>query len=218
MTIFSIGHLPLLWLAIIGLSSVSTVGTSCLKCEKEIHSTLQLIDHQIQTYPRASHHVAQLTYINAFLQGKKMPPVSQDMLFAENIHEGLSNFTELSENVLSSIRNEIHNFLRNNFKNKKTTTFTAVVRRYAQLTQTSATPVRLVHCGTCQTRDVACRSETNHRTKRGILFTVGKIKFDMLAQSSKIAMPRTVLYSIPAVIAIVGFLCFLTFYCDVPHR
>ncbi|XP_067852749.1 uncharacterized protein [Heptranchias perlo] len=226
MTLLSIGHLPLLWVSIVGLSSVSTVGASCLKCEKKIHSTLKLIDYQIRTHPNGSKHVAQLTIISAFLQGKKMPPGSQDMSIIENIHEKLSNVTELPANVLTSIRNEMHNFLKNNFKNKKRTTITAVVRRYAQLTQDAVTPgqlcncannVHLVHCGTCKTRDETCPSEMYHRTKRGILFSVGEVKLNLFGQS-KVMMPRSVLYSIPAVIIIVAFLCFLTFYCDVPHR
>ncbi|XP_067852750.1 uncharacterized protein [Heptranchias perlo] len=203
MTLLSIGHLPLLWVSIVGLSSVSTVGASCLKCEKKIHSTLKLIDYQIRTHPNGSKHVAQLTIISAFLQGKKMPPGSQDMSIIENIHEKLSNVTELQR-----------------------TTITAVVRRYAQLTQDAVTPgqlcncannVHLVHCGTCKTRDETCPSEMYHRTKRGILFSVGEVKLNLFGQS-KVMMPRSVLYSIPAVIIIVAFLCFLTFYCDVPHR
>ncbi|XP_048461074.1 uncharacterized protein LOC125484819 isoform X1 [Rhincodon typus] len=227
MITFNIGHLALLWVSAFGLSSVSIVETYCLKCEKKIQPTLKLIDYQIQLYPSGSNYVRQLTFINAFLQGKKLPTGSQNLPLTENIHKELANPTELSANVLTSIRNEIHNFLKNNFENKKMTTITAVVRQYAQLIQAPVLPdqrcnysnyIRLVHCGTCKTRNVACLSGKYRRTKRGIRFKVGKIKLDMLSQSSKIPMPRSVLYSIPVAVAIVGFLCFITFYCDVPHR
>ncbi|XP_048461077.1 uncharacterized protein LOC125484819 isoform X3 [Rhincodon typus] len=199
MITFNIGHLALLWVSAFGLSSVSIVETYCLKCEKKIQPTLKLIDYQIQLYPSGSNYVRQLTFINAFLQGKKLPTGSQNLPLTENIHKELANPTELSANVLTSIRNEIHNFLKNNFENKKMTTITAVVRQYAQLIQAPVLP-------------------EYRRTKRGIRFKVGKIKLDMLSQSSKIPMPRSVLYSIPVAVAIVGFLCFITFYCDVPHR
>ncbi|XP_048461078.1 uncharacterized protein LOC125484819 isoform X4 [Rhincodon typus] len=182
MITFNIGHLALLWVSAFGLSSVSIVETYCLKCEKKIQPTLKLIDYQIQLYPSGSNYVRQLTFINAFLQGKKLPTGSQNLPLTENIHKELANPTEL--------------YQRCNYSNY----------------------IRLVHCGTCKTRNVACLSGKYRRTKRGIRFKVGKIKLDMLSQSSKIPMPRSVLYSIPVAVAIVGFLCFITFYCDVPHR
>ncbi|XP_048461075.1 uncharacterized protein LOC125484819 isoform X2 [Rhincodon typus] len=208
MITFNIGHLALLWVSAFGLSSVSIVETYCLKCEKKIQPTLKLIDYQIQLYPSGSNYVRQLTFINAFLQGKKLPTGSQNLPLTENIHKELANPTELSANVLTSIRNEIHNFLKNNFENKKMTTITAVVRQYAQLIQAPVLPDQRCNYSNYKYR----------RTKRGIRFKVGKIKLDMLSQSSKIPMPRSVLYSIPVAVAIVGFLCFITFYCDVPHR
>lgn len=61
------------------------------------------------------------------------------------------------------------------------------------------------------------KNKTFHRTKREIGFKAGKFRMNMFG-NSKFKVPRAVLYSIPAVVALIMFLCCLTFFCDVPHQ